>query len=701
MASKRIAGITIEIDGDSTGLNKSLKEVDAQLKQTQNNLKDVNKLLKLDPGNTELLTQKQKNLEKAIASTKDRLEKLKEAQKQVDEGTAEWDALQREIIATEQDLESLEREYREFGSVAAQQVKVAGEKLKEVGGKIEGVGHALAPVSKAAAGVGAALMGAGYKAVTTADDLNTLAKQTGLTTEDLQKMQYASDLIDVSFESMTGAVKKLKKSMTGHDKTWEKLGVSVKDADGNMRNVRDVFYDTVKALSQVENETERDQLAMDLFGKSADELAGIIDDGGAALGEYGDKAAELGLVLDQDTLNALNETNDALDTMKAQLGGSVVRLGATIAQVLAPGIEKAAGAVEKFTGWLQQLSPEQAKLTLIVIGLVAALAPLLITIGKLVVLIGQIMEFAPALAAAFAAINISLLPIIATIAAVIAIGVLLYKNWDKIREYGERVFKKISDGWNKLKQTVTKNATDMKNGITNAWNLIKTTVTNAMTAVHTAVTTKLTALKTGFAEGMNNIKSTVSEKLAAVKEAFFGKIGEIKEKVSSGFSDIKSSITGKFADAYDSVKSKINSMVEKVQNGVAKLKKAFNFNWKLPKIKLPHFHVDGGEPPYGLGGKGSLPKFTIDWYKKAYNDPILFTSPTIVNTPNGVKGFGDGNGGELVYGRNQLMKDIAKASSGDITINVYAQPGMNINQLTDKIQDRLVQLQKQREAAYA
>ena len=699
--AKRIAGITIEIGGDTTKLQSSLKDVDSQLRQTQTALKDVNKLLKMDPGNTELLTQKQKDFEKAIVATKDRLEKLKDAQKQVDEGTSEWDALQREIIATEQDLESLEKEYKQFGSVAAQQAKVAGEKLKEVGNKVESVGQALAPVSKAAAGVGAALLGAGYKAVTTADDLNTLAKQTGLTTEDLQKMQYASDLIDVSFDSMTGAVKKLKKSMTGHDKTWQALGVSVKDADGNMRNVRDVFYDTVKALSKVENETERDQLAMDLFGKSADELAGVIDDGGAALDQYGDKAKELGLVLDQDTLNALNETNDALDTMKAQLGGSVVKLGAAVATVLAPGIEKASAAVENFAAWLSKLSPEQAKVAMTITAIVAAIAPLLIVGGKLIIGIGQLLTFAPAITAAFAAINLSMLPIIATIAAVIAIGVLLYKNWDKIREYGEKVFKKISDGWNKLKQTVTKNATDMKNGITNAWNLIKTTVTNAMTAVHTAVTTKLTALKTGFTDGMNNIKSTVTEKLTAVKELFFGKIGDIKEKVSSGFSDIKSSIAGKFGDAYDSVKNKINSMVEKVQNGVAKLKKAFNFNWKLPKIKLPHFHVDGGEPPYGLGGKGSLPKFSIDWYKRAYNDPVLFTSPTIVNTPAGMKGFGDGSGGELVYGRNQLMKDIAKASSGEVTINVYAQPGMNVNQLADKIQDRLVQLQKQREAAYA
>ena len=125
MAS-RIAGITIEIGGNTTKLQTALKGVDNQLRKTQDTLKDVNKLLKLDPKNTELLTQKQKNLENAIKQTKERLTELKNAQSQVKEGTDEWDRLQREIIATEQNLKSLEKEYKEFGSVSAKQIKAAG-----------------------------------------------------------------------------------------------------------------------------------------------------------------------------------------------------------------------------------------------------------------------------------------------------------------------------------------------------------------------------------------------------------------------------------------------------------------------------------------------------------------------------------------------------------------------------------------------
>ena len=147
----RISGITIEIGGDTTKLQTALKGVDGQLKQTQTALKDINRLLKLDPGNTELLTQKQKNLEKAIQQTKDRLKQLKDAQKGVREGSAEWDALQREIIETEQRLQSLETELRQFGSVGAQQIAVAGQAMQEFGEKCQEAASKFAPISAGAA----------------------------------------------------------------------------------------------------------------------------------------------------------------------------------------------------------------------------------------------------------------------------------------------------------------------------------------------------------------------------------------------------------------------------------------------------------------------------------------------------------------------------------------------------------------------
>ena len=143
MAAGRIKGITIEIGGDTTKLEQSLKKVDSSLSKTQSSLKDVNKLLKLDPSNTELLTQKQGMLKKAIEETKERLQALKEASEKVtpdDIGQEKYDALQREIIETEQKLKSLESQSASAASVLGSKMQAAGEKIKDVGGKVTEIG---------------------------------------------------------------------------------------------------------------------------------------------------------------------------------------------------------------------------------------------------------------------------------------------------------------------------------------------------------------------------------------------------------------------------------------------------------------------------------------------------------------------------------------------------------------------------------
>ena len=164
MAGGRIKGITIEIGGDTTKLEAALKSVNSEIRNTESKLKDVNKLLKMDPGNTELLSQKYKTLQQEISATKDKLTTLKEASKQADQALKDgpiskdqYDALQREITETEQKLKSLEQEYKNFGSVQAQQVAAAGEKMKEFGGKVESVGKGLTThVTLPLAAVGAA-----------------------------------------------------------------------------------------------------------------------------------------------------------------------------------------------------------------------------------------------------------------------------------------------------------------------------------------------------------------------------------------------------------------------------------------------------------------------------------------------------------------------------------------------------------------
>lgn len=157
--AKTIKGITVKIGGDTTGLGKALESVNSKTKDLQTELNRVNKLLKGDPKNTELLAQKQDILREAVANTSTKLRQLHAVQKQVQEqyengeiAEEQYRDFQREIVATEQKLKSLTKQLSEFGSVGAQKVAAVGEKMKDVGEKIENVGQKLIPVSTAAAG---------------------------------------------------------------------------------------------------------------------------------------------------------------------------------------------------------------------------------------------------------------------------------------------------------------------------------------------------------------------------------------------------------------------------------------------------------------------------------------------------------------------------------------------------------------------
>ena len=192
MAGNRIRGIIVEIGGDTTKLQTALKGVNTEIRNTQSQLKDVEKLLKLDPGNTELIAQKHRLLAQAVSETREKLETLKTAQQQADEalrnGTIsqqQYDGLQREIVETEQELRRLEQQ-AEQSATALQKIGATGEKLQAVGDKVSGVGQKLLPVTGVVTGLGTA-------AVKTAADFDSamskVAAVSGATGSDFDKLR--------------------------------------------------------------------------------------------------------------------------------------------------------------------------------------------------------------------------------------------------------------------------------------------------------------------------------------------------------------------------------------------------------------------------------------------------------------------------------------------------------------------------------
>ena len=461
MAGNRIKGITIELGADIQPLNKALKEVDSSLKNTQNQLKDVNKLLKLDPTNVELLRQKQDLLKQATADTKTRLEELNKALEQMQnapnasETIEQQNALKREIIETENALES----YNE-------QLSKSNVTLNVIAGKSEEVAEKTKKLSAAAAGLAGAMIGNAIAMASTADDLNALSQQTGFSVEELQKMQYASDVVDVSMEQMTGSIQKMTKQMSSGNKAFDTLGVSLTDANGNMRDATDVWYDSIEALSKVENETERDALSMEIFGKSAMDMAGIIDDGGESLKALGDEAEDLGLIMGQDMVDDANELQDAIDRMKGRTTQAFAKMGASLAKSLVPMFDKLLNVVTKVVTWFSNLDGKTQKLIIAVLGLIAAISPVASLFAK-------ITSIASGLSSAIAFMASPMGAVVIAIGALIAAGVALYQNWETIKQKASSLWSSITSTFENIKNSVSDKINAAKDAVSRAIDRIK------------------------------------------------------------------------------------------------------------------------------------------------------------------------------------------------------------------------------------
>ena len=360
-----IKGMTVEIGGNTAPLEQALKDANREINTTQKELKEVNKLLKLDPTNTQLLAQKQQLLKQQVEQTTTKLDALRQAQKQLDDemkkgGTVnqeEYRKLQREIIATEKSLKGLKEEQKQVNP----QMQKFKEQITQWKGELQKASQVANVFAQGLKAMAVASVGAitslgtlALKAGQTADELNTLSKTTGLSTKELQEFQYASDLIDVDLNTLSGALKKTTTAMSnakgGTGKSadaFKKLGVSIKNADGTLRDNNDVFKDSIRALGNIANETERDALAMELFGKSATELNPLIKGGIDDLDKMSKKANELGLILSQDALDGANAFNDEIDILKANTKGIFNKIGAEIAKDLTPAMQKLNEATEK------------------------------------------------------------------------------------------------------------------------------------------------------------------------------------------------------------------------------------------------------------------------------------------------------------------------------------------------------------------
>jgi len=754
MAAGRIKGITIEIGGDTTKLQAALKDVDSKLQNTQKNLKDVNKLLKLDPKNTELLTQKQRLLGDEIQETKVRLGRLKEAAANVtpdDIGQDKYDALQREIIETEQNLKDLEAQAKKSASVLGSQMQAAGEKIKDVGKKVTDLGAdlttkvtlplaavgaagvksfaevdktmqltnktmgnteeqaqilnqamkdaamnstfgmtdaaeatlnfaragldaeqaaaALAPAMNLAAGEGGELdtVSAGLVATingfhgsfdeagryadvfaaacnNSALDVNSLSSAMSVAAPVFSAAGYSVNdaalfmgvmanngiEADKAANSLkTGLARLISPAKDGATE-MEKLGLSVTNADGTMKDSAQIQKELHDAFAQL-SEAEQIAAASAIFGKNqmAPWLA-LINTAPADVNELNDSLENCAGTTDEMSGAMMDGFGGSLEQLKSSIDVLVTSIG----ESLAPTIQKVSDCIQGLVDKFNSLSPEQQQMIVQIGLIIAALGPVLVIVGTLITTIGTIVGaigsvitvMAPivgmiagiissiqsfaGLVSVVVAVLTGPVGIVMAIAAVVAAGIALWKNWDTVKAKAAELKAKVVETWNTFKaNTVQK---------------------------------------------FNEIKENVTSKIDSLKSSAIEKFNSLKDQAAQKFNDLKSKMTKPIEDAKTSIKGILNKVKGFFPLSIGKI---------FSNLKIPHISVSGGKAPFGIGGFGTAPKISVSWYKKAMDNGAIFTNPTIFGMANGkLLGAGDA-GAEALIGVNSLKNMIKDAMS--------------------------------------
>ena len=257
------------------------------------------------------------------------------------------------------------------------QVKEAQQDTQQTTNSIQDLADVLASAGIAAAAdkIASKFLESAKAAASFADEIITLSAQTGISTQNLQKYSYASELVDVSVDTLTSTMRRNIKAMSeardgsaSYASAYERLGITVTNADGSLRSSEDVYWEVVDALGQMENETERDAVAMEILGKSAQDLNPLILAGSDAIKQFGEEAEAAGYVMSEETLSAAGALDDAMQRLEV----SGAALWNTIGAQLVPGFEALTSAgvdvLQFATNFLQENQAIVPVLTTVTVG---------------------------------------------------------------------------------------------------------------------------------------------------------------------------------------------------------------------------------------------------------------------------------------------------------------------------------------------
>lgn len=418
------------------------------------------------------------------------------------------------------------------------------------------------------------------------------------------------------------------------EKTGKSFGELMEDGM-SLGDVLGILNDSVdgnsEALMNLWGSAEAGKAASSIVNQGLDEFNGWLNEVENSAGAT-QTAYETMSDTTADKMNVLKESfsnlsNEALEPVRAKFEELIPKVTEFIESI----------DVEAVFNTLSQLAPIIETIA-IAIGLVEAAITLynIVEAIKLAMEVAEVTTLGGLIAAEIAhaaAMAVALAPyllIVAAIAAVIAIGVLLVKNWDKIKAKCIEIAGVIKEKF-----------TEIKNAISGKLNEAKE-----------AVKTKLNNIKQSFVSHGGGVKGIVAAYMTALKEFW-----------SSGFQALDNITGGKLTAVYNKIKEKMDLAKQKVKSVIDAIVGFFSgakFSW--PKLSLPHFSISPSGWKIGDLLKGSIPHLSISWYAKAMESGYMFNRPTVVPTADGLKGFGDA-GAEMVIGKNNLLNMIREATS--------------------------------------
>lgn len=336
-----------DFTGGVTEVNRKMSLLDAEFKLAQEQAKNY--------GNeTDQLGVKQDYLGQKIALQTKKVEAAKkaheEATKSQNASSKQIDALEKKLLQERTALEKLNgqlsetnKETETFGDeirgLASSLGLEVSPALEKFASKFDGISKEMGNAIILIGGIVSSLASFTVEAAKTADELLTLSRVTGVSTTELQKFEYASKFLDVSTESLSDALKELTNKMysakTGGveaQEAFRKLRLSIRDGSGQMKDANELFYQAIDALGKIKNETERDAVAMKLFGESARNLNPLIEAGSEKLRQLGIEAENMGVVMGEESIQKLGKLQDSMDKFKATSEG----LKNSLAMVLLP-----------------------------------------------------------------------------------------------------------------------------------------------------------------------------------------------------------------------------------------------------------------------------------------------------------------------------------------------------------------------------